>query len=112
SSVEYGLIVALIGGVLCVGIGVTVKSLFEHTIICLLAEFQGEAGDGSCSNGGGNAQDPPGPGDAGTPPSGGPSLSECPTASPPPSPSPSASPTTTPSPSPTDPPAAADSSAP
>jgi Flp pilus assembly pilin Flp len=50
SSIEYGLLIALIAAVLCVGIGVTVKTVFGDTISCLLAQFQGEDADtSSCS---------------------------------------------------------------
>jgi Flp pilus assembly pilin Flp len=55
SSVEYGLLIALICGMLCVGVGVTLHQVFADTLSCFLAGIQGTSPT-SCT---------PGPGDGG-----------------------------------------------
>jgi Flp pilus assembly pilin Flp len=92
SSIEYGLLIALIAAVLCVGVGVTIKTVFGDTISCLVAEFGGDdATDSTC--------------DVVTPhtvPGGNHNPSPLPASStsPKPKPSPSASPSPTPTPAP------------
>ena len=87
ASVEYGLIIALIGAVLCLGIGVAVKSVFQQTVTCFLEQLNSSgtspecAGDGGTDGGGGGSDG--GGGTSGTPkatPS--PSHSESPSPSP------------------------------
>jgi hypothetical protein len=89
SSVEYGLLIAVIGAVLCLGIGLSVKQMFLPVINCFISNLQGVT-DPACNNpanapggGGGN----PGPVSPGVTP--GPS----PSATPSPTPTPTASPT-------------------
>jgi Flp pilus assembly pilin Flp len=76
SSIEYALMIALIAAVVCVGLGVTVRTMFENTLQCFVANLQGITGEG-CVGG-----PPPG----GDPGSIGPGI----TPGPAPSPSPSA----------------------
>jgi hypothetical protein len=92
--VEYGLLVALIGGMLCLGIGATVKEVFGQSIQCFISTLQSEGTPASCpladttpggTGGGGGGGGGGGPGGSG--------------ASPSPSPSPSTSVTPTPTPS-------------
>jgi Flp pilus assembly pilin Flp len=86
SSVEYGLMIAAICAVLCVGVGVALHSVFNSTLSCIVAQLGG--GDtSSCSGGAGGG----GTGGGGT--GGGGTL---PTVSPSPSPSASPSPSSTP----------------
>jgi Flp pilus assembly pilin Flp len=96
ASVEYGLIVALIGAVLCVGIGITVKTVFEHAIYCFTVGMQGGS-DPSCDDSGGVPSGPGDPGDTGNSGDpGGPLPVPTDTSTPSPSPSPSESPTPSP----------------
>jgi Flp pilus assembly pilin Flp len=82
SSIEYALMIALIAAVVCVGLGFTVRSMFENAIECFVANLQGVTGQG-CVGG------PPPGGDPGPI---GPGITPGPT----PSPSPSATPSPTP----------------
>ncbi len=61
ASVEYGLLVALIGAALCLGLGVTVKTVFADSIGCMLAAIQGQPAPAGCGGGGGGG----GPGGGG-----------------------------------------------
>jgi Flp pilus assembly pilin Flp len=49
SSVEYGLLIALIGAVLCIGIGASVKAMFLPAVNCLFVNLQG-ASDPHCAD--------------------------------------------------------------
>ncbi len=94
ASVEYGLIIALIGAVLCLGIGVAVKSVFQQTVTCFLEQLNSSGTSPECAaeggtNGGGTG-DPGGGGGTTVTPSPSPSGS--------PSPSPSPTPSVTPTP--------------
>ncbi len=100
---EYGLLVALIGGMLCLGIGATVKEVFGESIQCFLSAFQSGGTSDSCpltdttsGGGGGGAGGDSGGGAGGSDPS--PSESPSPSPSESPSPSPSLTPTDTPTP--------------
>jgi Flp pilus assembly pilin Flp len=91
SSVEYGLLIALICGLLCVGVGVTVQKVFGDTVACFIAGIQGgSTANSTCATG--PPLDPPVSNDA-------PAPGRVPV-SPRPSPSPSPSPTVTPTPAP------------
>jgi Flp pilus assembly pilin Flp len=91
SSIEYGLLIAVIGALVCIGIGYSVKSLFEKTVTCFVSNLQGVS-DPACE----------GPGAAGDGGGGGggvvPGIAPSPSPSPSPTstPTPSASPTSTP----------------
>jgi len=85
SSIEYGLLIALVGALLCLGIGYSVKSMFEGAIQCFIANLQGVTGEG-CSSETGTT----GGGGTGTV---GPAISPGPSAPPTPTPTPTATPT-------------------
>ena len=87
ASVEYALLVGLIGAGLCLGIGATVKTLFDDSLNCFIAQIRGGT-SASCSGGGGS----PDPGPIGDPPGGAPVPSTSPLPTPSVSPSPSPSP--------------------
>jgi Flp pilus assembly pilin Flp len=59
ASVEYGLLIALIGAALCLGVGVAVKTMFNDTVTCMLGNLPGQTppswcgGSGSGGAGGG-----------------------------------------------------------
>jgi Flp pilus assembly pilin Flp len=89
SSVEYGLMIAAICAVLCVGVGVALHSVFNSTFSCIVGQLGG--GDTSSCSGGAGAGGGGGTGGGGT--GGGGTL---PTVSPSPSPSASPSPSSTP----------------
>jgi Flp pilus assembly pilin Flp len=91
SSVEYGLLIALIGAVLCFGIGLAVKSMFLPVINCFISNIQGVT-DPACADPGGS-----GGGGGGSGPVG-PAITPGP--SPAPKPTPTATPTPTASPTP------------
>lgn len=90
SSVEYGLMIALICAVLCIGLGVTIQKVFGDTLQCFMAGLQGSAAT-SCSSGGSGDD---GGTMTGTSTDGGPvpMSSPSPTVSPKPSPTPSPTP--------------------
>jgi Flp pilus assembly pilin Flp len=105
ASVEYGLIIALIGAVLCLGIGVAVKSVFQETVTCFLEQLNSSGTSPECADSGGTdggggtggTGDGDGGGSSATPkasPSG--SATPTPTPTPSPDPSPTPAPTTTP----------------
>ena len=91
---EYGLLVALVGGMLCLGIGATVKEVFGQSVQCFITSFQSGGAAASCpltdtppdgtGSGGGGTGGGTGGGPSGSGPSPSPSRS--------PSPSPSLSP--------------------
>lgn len=93
SSVEYGLIIALIGAVLCVGIGFSVKSMFDGVINCFVQNLQGIS-DPNCADTGGTGGSGGGGGGGGGITPGG--VKPTPT----PTPSPTATPTPTGTPGP------------
>jgi Flp pilus assembly pilin Flp len=84
SSVEYGLLIALIAAVLCVGLGVAIKTVFADTIICVVAEFQGTAASNPTCDVVAPNTVPGGPGGPGAP--GGGPIPVSPTPTPTPSP--------------------------
>jgi hypothetical protein len=86
SSVEYGLLIALISAVLCIGIGASVKAMFLPAVNCLLVNMQGVT-DPNCAN--------PNPSSGGGGGSGGTGVVA---GTPPPSPAPAPTPTPTPTP--------------
>jgi Flp pilus assembly pilin Flp len=90
SSVEYGLMIALICAVLCVGVGVTLNSVFGGVVQCFVGAHQGATPPNCPTTGGSVTVDSGNSGGAGVP-----------AASPTPSVTPTPSPTATPSPSPT-----------
>ncbi len=51
ASVEYGLIVGLIGAVLCLGIGVVMQEVFADIGRCFLAQLQGQPAPAGCGGG-------------------------------------------------------------
>src|SRR4051794_32626968 len=60
SAVEYGLLIAAICALICIGIGVTLKTVLSGTVTCFLEQLQGTAAtDASCGSPSG------GPGDGG-----------------------------------------------
>ena len=101
ASVEYGLLVALIGGMLCLGIGATLKEVFGQSLQCFITSFESGGSAASCplvgttsggtgSSGGGGAG--AGVGGSASSPSTSPGASPTATPSPTPTPSPSVSP--------------------
>jgi hypothetical protein len=90
SSVEYGLLIALIGAMLCLGIGYSVKAMFLPAINCFFSNLQGVTDPGCASSPG------PPPGGGGGPISPGPAITPGPSATPTPSPTPT--PTASPTP--------------
>ena len=83
----------MIGAVLCLGIGVAVKSVFQETITCFLEQLNSSGTSPECAGGGGT--DGGGGGsDGGGGTSGTPKASPSPTASVTPSAPPSPSPST------------------
>jgi Flp pilus assembly pilin Flp len=113
TSVEYGLLIAVIGGMLCLGIGATIQGVFEGTLTCFIAQFQSGGTSSECpgttpggrtpggdvaDNGADNGADPKSSPAPGTSPSPSPAESPDPSRSPSPSVSPSPSPTESPSP--------------
>ena len=91
ASVEYSLLVALIGAVLCLGVGVAVKTVFQDTVACLLQQWQAESSP-ACAGGG---VPPGGPGSG---PGSGPGPGTSPTSTPTPTPTQTPCPTDPPSP--------------
>ena len=94
TAVEYGLLVAAICAVICIGVGVTLKTVLSQTVTCFIEEVQGTAAtDASCqtsgSGGGGGGGGAGGGGGGGI-------GTVTPSASASPSVSPTPSPTTTP----------------
>jgi hypothetical protein len=51
--VEYGLLIALIAAVLCIGLGVTLQTVFGDAVQCFLAGLQGNAPTNCSPNTGG-----------------------------------------------------------
>ncbi len=98
ASVEYGLLVGLIGAVLCLGIGVAVKSVLQDPFECLIAQMQGRSapgcGDGGGVDGGGGTGGSGGTGGTSSSPTGSPTESPTPTPTPTASASPTVQPTT------------------
>jgi len=88
--VEYGLIVALIGATLCLGIGAAVKTVFQDTITCFMQQMQGQGTSAECAADDGGTDGGGGSGGGG----GGGTVD--PDASPSPTPSPTTTPTTPP----------------
>jgi Flp pilus assembly pilin Flp len=94
SSVEYGLLVALIGGAVCLGIGLSLKSVFQDAVCSLMSQLTstscGDTGTGPGIPGTGDGSGgTTGPGGGGGP---------VPTVTPTPTPSPTPTPTPTPTP--------------
>jgi hypothetical protein len=92
--VEYALLIALVGSVMCLGVGATVKQLFGGSVQCFISQFHsgGTAtgcGAGTTSDGGDTGGDPPsGGGEASPSPSPTPTPTESVTPAPPPTASP------------------------
>ena len=84
STVEYGLLIALIAAVLCIGLGVTLQTVFGDAVQCFLAGLQGNTptncspNTGSGGAGGGGAGTGGG-GGAGVPVSPSPTVTPTPT---------------------------------
>jgi Flp pilus assembly pilin Flp len=53
SAIEYGLLIAAICAVLCISVGVALKTALAKTVTCFMEEMQGTAAtDPSCATGG------------------------------------------------------------
>jgi Flp pilus assembly pilin Flp len=98
SSIEYGLLVALIGAALCIGIGYTLKAVFADTVCSLMAGVQGH--DASSCPGSGNGDSGGGTGGSGGGGTGG-GGGTVPTVTPKATATPTATPTPTPTATPT-----------
>ena len=84
----------MIGAVLCLGIGVAVKSVFQETITCFLEQLNSSGTSPECAGGGGTDGGDGSDGDG----SGGTSVTPKATTTTTPSPTPSVSPSPSPSP--------------
>jgi Flp pilus assembly pilin Flp len=51
SSVEYGLLVALIGGAVCLGIGLTIKGVLQDAVCSLMTQMSTTACGGTGTSG-------------------------------------------------------------
>ena len=87
SSVEYGLLIALIGGALCLGIGLSLRSVLQETVCSLMSQV-------SSSDCGGTGTGIPGTGDGSGLPTGGGGPAPTVSASPSVTPTPTTTPTT------------------